>query len=119
MSYRTEGVKLQKGDVVMMRGTNWPAVVWENTRHKPLVKEFGTVLVNVYGYCTEAGSVYCTDLAAVNTPRGREVQVFDVRVPEAVAALRHMGQTYDFNAEEVILDAQKMLAKRPKPKVRV
>lgn len=74
---RLESTKLQRGDVVVLAGSNWPAVVWGVTRGK-LMREFATVLVDVFGLEHEAGSVYVQDL--VGTPAG--IAVYDVQNPD-------------------------------------
>lgn len=117
---RTEGVKLQKGDVVLMHTTMWPAIVWEATRHgQPFVNQFRTVSVYVFGFHAEYGSAYMTDLMASNTPRGREVLVLDVRVPEDEADMRRYAEAHGHSGDEFVAEARKLMAKRPKPKGKV
>lgn len=52
-------LEVKKGDRVRLRGTNWEADVWDNC-----VKQHTRVCL-VYGFETEAGSVYSTDIARV------------------------------------------------------
>lgn len=114
---RTEGAKLQKGDVVLMNHTMWPAIVWEATKHgQPFVSPTRTVSVYVFGFYAEYGSAYMTDLMASNTPRGREVQVLDVRVPEDEAAMRRYAEQHGHSGDTFVAEAKKLMAKRPKPK---
>jgi hypothetical protein len=116
---RTEGVKLQKGDVVLLQGTMWPAVVYEATKHgQPFVRPYATVNLYVFGFHAEMGSAYMTDLMASNTPRGREVLVLDVRVPEDEADMRRYAEAHGHSGDEFVAEARKWLAKRPKPKAK-
>jgi hypothetical protein len=114
---RTEETKLQKGDVVILRGTNWPAIVIENTRHKPLVKGYATVLLYVFGIEAEMGSAYVTDLHVVGSPNGQGVQVLEVTEGADEALMRRYAEIAGHNPNVFVAEARKFLAKRPKPKV--
>lgn len=51
--------EIEKGDLVMLKGTNWFAEMWDN------MKKSSTRVANVFGFCEEAGSIYVHDIQYV------------------------------------------------------
>jgi len=68
--------ELKKGMRVLLRGTQWEADVWDNAKGQ-------TRVCLVYGFETEAGSVYSHDIQAVLVDAVTNVPILNVKEPKA------------------------------------
>lgn len=74
--------KVQKGDIVKLRGLDWWAVVLTNQRVSLLKNPYATIFSTVFGDYTESGDSYAKDFHGLHG----KIRVYDT-APEAVMRL--------------------------------